>query len=228
VTFWRPIALLAAICALTLAAAPHRALADGDPASDYLITQTVFLPVNSNITTAQAGALVRLLSQEQSAGFTIRVAVIARKVDLGADSILYGKPQYYAKFLGEELTYLYKHELLVVMPNGYGVYDSGKIPPADVTTLSKLPKPNTTAGNALVTATERAVQALAKTHGITLEPAKAAEPAPVARGESNAAWIIAILALVVSGAPLAAFFGVRRQWHQEAQDQEVELEVKGN
>jgi hypothetical protein len=225
VTFRRRIPLLAAVCALTVGATPHRALADGDPASDYLITQTAFLPVNSHISTAQAGALIRLLSQEQRAGFTIRVAVIARKVDLGADAVLYDRPQYYARFLGEELTYLYKRELLVVMPDGYGVYDNGRVPPADLTTLSKLAKPNSTGGSALLAATERAVRALAKTRGIAHGPTKAAEPAPLAGSEGNAAWIIAILALVVTVTPFVAFFGVRRQWQSEAEEQQTESNI---
>ena len=214
-TSYSRILLLATIGLVGLLASPHAVLADGDPASDYLISQSAFLPIDSNVGTAQAGALTRLLSQEQKAGFPIRVAVIATKVDLGADSVLYRRPQYYATFLGEEISYWYKQELLVVMPNGYGIDHEGKVPPTDVATLSKLPKPNTTAGNALVAATEHAVQALARAHGINLEPAQATAPAPVAPGETNPAWVIAILILVVIGTPLAAFFGVRRQWRRE-------------
>src|SRR5579862_4974443 len=83
------VVLLAAIGLVVLFVLAPAVLADGDPASDYLISQTAFLPTGSNVGTAQAGALTRLLNQEQQAGFPIRVAVIATRADLGADSVLY-------------------------------------------------------------------------------------------------------------------------------------------
>ena len=40
--------------------------------------------------------------------------------------LLWGKPQRYADFLGQELVYFWKGPTLVVMPQGYGVFAHGK------------------------------------------------------------------------------------------------------
>ena len=41
-------------------------------------------------------------------------------------AVLFRKPQRYADFLGQEIIYFYRGPLLVVMPNGYGIFQSGK------------------------------------------------------------------------------------------------------
>ena len=107
------------------------ALADGDPASDFLITQPAFLPFDANIDKAHSAQLLSLLAAAKKAGFQIRVAVIAKPYDLGSVPVLYRKPARYAQFLGQELFYWYKGEVLVVMPNGFGVYKHGPAPAAD-------------------------------------------------------------------------------------------------
>ena len=163
---------LAAAAAAALALVPA-ALADGDPASDYLITQPAFLPFDSKVDRANAQKLAALLADAQKQGFPIRVAVIASKVDLGAVPVLYRKPQTYARFLGQELFYFYKHNLLVVMPNGYGVYAHGPAPKGDVAAVAKLPPPDSTDGNTLVAAADRAVRTLARRRGIELSAAAA-------------------------------------------------------
>ena len=160
-------ALAAAAAVLALALAPA-ALADGDPASDYLISQSVFLPFDVHVDKDRAAGLTALLAASKKAGFPIRVAVIATKTDLGAVPVLYGQPVRYAQFLGQELFYFYKHNLLVVMPNGYGVYAGGAAPAADRDAVAKLPAPGTQDGNALVAAADRAVRTLASRRGITL------------------------------------------------------------
>ena len=162
----RLVALLAAV-ALAAAVAPA-AVADGDPASDYLITQPAFFPFDAHICKATSDELVAQLAASKKAGFEIRVAVIATRYDLGAVPVLYGKPGQYAHFLGQELFYWYKHELLVVMPSGFGVYSHGPAPAADRAAVAALPPPGTTAGNALVVAASRAVHALAARRGIDL------------------------------------------------------------
>ncbi len=58
-------------------------------------------------------------------GNRIKVAVIARRSDLGSVPVLFGNPAAYARFLGLELRTLYEGVLLVVMPAGFGVYDAG-------------------------------------------------------------------------------------------------------
>jgi len=202
--------LLATLAACVAAlAVPGAVLADGDPASDYLISQSAFVPSDTSVSTAEAGALTELLNREQRAGFPIRVAVIARRSDLGADGVIYRHPQYYASFLGEELSYFYRHELLVVMPNGYGVYKGGGVPAADVRTLARLPAPKSGSGDDLVRAAMAAVQALAKAHGAAASPAP---PPAVALADRNPAWVVALLAVVAAATLPASVLAVWAQW----------------
>src|SRR3954453_23411029 len=113
--------LLAAACVAVPAA--H---ADGDPASDYLLTQNVFVPFDGKVPKEQADALNAVVLDAKKKGYTIRVALISREFDLGAVPSLWRKPKTYARFLGQELFFVYKGRLLVVMPNGYGVSRAGK------------------------------------------------------------------------------------------------------
>jgi hypothetical protein len=164
-----PLISVAAACAAVAvaASAAPSALADGDPASDYLITLPVFLPFNAHVSKARSDELLSVLAASKKAGFKIRAAVISSAYDLGAVPILFRKPVEYANFLGQELFYWYKGEVLVVMPNGYGVYRNGPAPAADRTAVAALPPPGPT-GNALVEAASRAVRALAAVRGIHL------------------------------------------------------------
>ena len=100
------------------------ALADGDPASDYLVGANVALPFP--VPSAQVSAA--LLAQVESvyaAGYRIKVAVIATRSDLGSITSLMGRPTEYAHFLGVELSSIYVGPLLIVMPSGFGIYDGG-------------------------------------------------------------------------------------------------------
>lgn len=122
---------LAALCALALGSGPlwlpAQALADGDPASDVLAAQALFLPQDAGVSTAQQAQLTDLLASGQRSGFAIRVAVIASPMDLGSISELWRRPQTYAHFLGQELGLVYRGTLLVVMPNGLGVFGVGGV-----------------------------------------------------------------------------------------------------
>ena len=51
-------------------------------------------------------------------GFPIKVALIATPVDLGVIPDLFGKPQKYAAFLDQEISFRTKQPLLVVMKTG--------------------------------------------------------------------------------------------------------------
>ena len=115
-------AVVAALVAIGLpvGAFVPSARADGDPASDYLLVQNVFLPLSAKPSAEQQAQLTDIVQRANLAGFKIRVAVIASAYDLGAATVLYGHPREYARFLGAELSFLYKNRLLVVMPNGFG------------------------------------------------------------------------------------------------------------
>src|SRR5258705_331964 len=102
--------LVASACALAVPAAR----ADGDPASDTLLSANVFLPYRA----ASAGAMTALRQQVASvyaAGNRVKVAVVADKEDLGAIPGLFDKPADYVRFLGQEISTLYAGPLLVVM-----------------------------------------------------------------------------------------------------------------
>jgi hypothetical protein len=128
------IVAFAAILALgaCLTAAP--ALADGDPASDVLAAQPLFLPQDANLSAGQQAELAALVQSAARSAFPVRVAVVASAADLGSVTELWRQPQTYARFLGRELSLVYRGPLLVVMPNGYGLY--GTRVPAAATDVS--------------------------------------------------------------------------------------------
>jgi hypothetical protein len=144
------------------------ALADGDPASDYLITQQLFVSFKAKFSDSNVTRLRELLDDSKRKGFPLKVAVIAGRYDLGSVPSLFGKPQQYASFLGQEDYYFFKDELLVVMPQGYGLYKARALPPADRAAIARLPPPNTEEIGPLIAATERAVVTLAERRGLTL------------------------------------------------------------
>jgi hypothetical protein len=127
--------------ALTLLALPAVAYANGDPASDYLLVQKLFLPASTKIDQAEVNRLNALLTSAERDNFKIRVAVILSPADLGTAFSLYRKPQRYAEFLGLELSFVYRDRLLVVMPNGYGFSVRGKPDPKTSRLLQPLPPP---------------------------------------------------------------------------------------
>jgi hypothetical protein len=146
----------------------HDALADGDPASDYLITQQLFVSFKATFSDSNATRLRALLDDSKRKGFPLKVAVIAGRYDLGSVPSLFGKPQQYASFLGQEDYYFFKDELLVVMPQGYGLYKHSGVPAGDRAVVARLRRPNTAMIAPLIAATERAVVALAARRGISL------------------------------------------------------------
>jgi hypothetical protein len=114
------VALVALACVVVGAAR-----ADGDPASDVLYTESVYLPYQAP-PPAAATALKKSIESVYAKHYRIKVAVIASQVDLGAIPSLWEKPTQYAKFLGTELETFYVGPLLIVMPSGFGIYDGGR------------------------------------------------------------------------------------------------------
>lgn len=147
--------LLAAVAVGT----PGSAHADGDPASDMLVMQNVFLPY-AQPSRAASAALTTEVAAAYAAGFRVKVALVATKVDLGAIPSLFGKPAQYAAFLGRELGGFYGGPLLVVMPSGYGIYDAGRSTTAEQRVLGRLASPGSSAPDALAGAATNAVTRL--------------------------------------------------------------------
>jgi hypothetical protein len=136
--------VLAVAAALALMPAP--ALADGDPASDVLLLQDVYLPYAPGIPAPLAKSITTLLKTTRKAGFPLKVAIIADPKDLGAVPQFFGKPQSYAPFLQSEIAFNSKKPLLVVMPTGYG---AAALPPGSETGLQGLAPPKSAAGEDL-------------------------------------------------------------------------------
>ena len=127
------LALVAMIVALS--GTPGVALGDGDPGSDVLVNQSLFVAGDAGVSVAQQEQVQRLLSAAASAGMPVRVAIIAQPAELGALTALWHAPRAYAKFLGAELSLTYTKRLLVVMPNGLGLFwlghsDAARLPGA--------------------------------------------------------------------------------------------------
>lgn len=111
---------LCVVCAVALAAsAAAAATADGDPASDYLVAQDTFTPYPPPAASAVT-ALVGAVAAVRAHRARVKVAVIAGPQDLGSVTSLFGQPETYARFLSEELLFVYHGPLLVVMPAGFG------------------------------------------------------------------------------------------------------------
>jgi hypothetical protein len=177
------------------------ARADGDPASDILATQTLFLPQDALVPAGQQAQLAALLKAAQRRGYPLRVAMIASKGDLGSVTELWRQPQSYAQFLGQELSLVFRGPLVVVMPSGFGLYHVT----AAQTALAGLGAPGPGVG--FGAAALAAIQRLAAASGHPL-PA----PSVIARsnptGTDTASWIAfaigSVLVLLAWSASLRA------------------------
>jgi hypothetical protein len=198
---------LSACCVFV--ALPAAARADGDPASDVLTTQPLFLPADAGVSFAHENQLNRVLATAASSGFPMRVAVIASASDLGSVTALWRQPQTYAGFLGEELSLVYHGTLLVVMPAGFGLYGPGQAVAASRSALAGL---RPAAGGAVLgTAALSAVQrvAAAAGHPVTVPAATVSAP-PAAGGSTGTLPIVVfVLGLALIAAAWAASLRAR-------------------
>ena len=144
---------------LALATGADGARRDGDPASDVLIYQNVYLPYRAPSQAATA-ALNGEVKQVFARGYRIKVAVIAQKIDLGSIPSLYNKPADYARFLGQELSSFYVGPLLIAMPAGFGIYDGGRSTAAEARVLGGVAAPRSAKPDDLASATTTAVSRL--------------------------------------------------------------------
>ena len=128
---------------MALALTPAAAQADGDPASDVLLLQDVYLPYAPGVPGPLWKTITNLLKTTRKAGFPLKVAIIADSKDLGAVPQFFGKPQSYAPFLQSEIAFNSKRPLLVVMPVGYG---AAALPAGSETGLQGLDPPKSAGG----------------------------------------------------------------------------------
>lgn len=149
--------------------APSSARANGDPASDYLLTQSMFLPFTTKIDRTQVTRLGALLGDAGRKHYRIRTAIILSPSDLGTAFSLFDKPQKYAQFLGLELSFVYRDRLLVVMPNGFGYSVNGKRRPETDRVLRSIQPPGSDATKGVEAATAAITRlAAAKGHRIVV------------------------------------------------------------
>ncbi len=190
---FRAIALLAML-ALASGWSATPAAADGDPASDVLATQQLFLPQDTAATDTQQTQLVALLKKAAGDRYPIRTALIASPSDLGSITELWGQPQSYAQFLGQELSLIYRGALLVVMPDGFGFYHFSQPAAAEQSTLAGVRR--SVANTGLAAAALTAIQRLAAASGHPL--ALPSAPTTSSQGGGDAApWIVFILGGIV-------------------------------
>ena len=131
----RALAAAAALAALVGVTTSTAARADGDPASDVLYFQDVFLPY-AQPSVDVARQLTETVAAANRAGFRIKVAVIQSEQDLGSVPSLFNRQELYARFLGAELRLFYRDRLLVVMPAGFGIYHDGQPVDRETKTLA--------------------------------------------------------------------------------------------
>ena len=191
------LARLLAILVFALTVVPAGALADGDPASDVLLGENVFYPYMPPVSAAIQGKLNTVTAAAARAHFPLKVALIGSPVDLGVIPYMFGKPQMYADFLDQEISFAGKQPLLVVMWNGYGVQGFDK---QARTASASLDKPAGKAGNDLATAAIAAVAKLATAAG---HPIGATGASGGSGGSTTTTVILVVLIAAAIGTSLA-------------------------
>ena len=154
-----------AVAALLLAPLAH---AHGNPAGEWLLDRTLFVPPDAGVSSVDERALAATLARAKAEGLPLRVAVIATRYDLGELSDLFAQPGRYAAHLSEDLQVVYRGRVLVVMPSGFAVARDGKQDAAGQRAVATLVPPHDFRGPELVAATAQAVSKLAAGQGIGL------------------------------------------------------------
>jgi MYXO-CTERM domain-containing protein len=196
--------LAGVLLAIALLAAAPAALADGDPASDVLLGQNVFYPYSPPTSAPLQSKLNAVTAAAKRGGLTIKVALIGSPVDLGVVPDLFGKPQKYADFLDQEISFRTKQPLLVVMAAGYGT--TGLSSEA-TNALAKVGKPAGRSSDALATA---AISAVAKVASAEGHPIQGVSGVGGSGSGGNTTTIVVVLA-VAALATLGALVAVRRR-----------------
>jgi hypothetical protein len=179
---------------LVLIICPPGVRADGDPASDVLAIQPLFLPQDAGIALSQQGQLSDLVRTAATDGHPVRVALVASRSDLGSVTELWRKPQTYASFLDQELSLVYHGPLLVIMPNGFGLSGVGSSG-SSILAGVRIPAAPGGLGVAALTAIQRL--AAAAGHPLPVPPPVATATA------SGSSSVVPVLALAIGAALIA-------------------------
>jgi hypothetical protein len=201
VLFRRVRARVLTALAVLLLAAPAAALANGDPASDVLLQAKVYVPTQ-RVSVAAATSLKAVVQSANVKGYPIRVALIKDETDLGTVPNLLNQPQKYSEFLGPEIRFAYKGDLLVVMPTGLGITTTDSTPPPAKAIQGMQVEAGGSPDGLALTA-EEAVKKLAAASGHPLEAKKKS-----GGGGGALAGILVAVALLLLG--IAGAFWLRR------------------
>lgn len=195
----RPL-IVAAALSLAVAPAAH---ANGDPPSDVLPFDDVYLPADPPSQRA-ADSIRRTVRRAREAGYPIKVAVIHAEVDLGPYASAFGRPQQYADYLVTELP---RHtsdavgaRILVVTPAGAGIagvdFNSGERRAARTVRVTTDATPDQMVG-----AAQRTVERMADAAG---KPIGGSGSGGGPGGGAIAAILVGFLVLAAALAGLAA------------------------
>jgi hypothetical protein len=196
----RLLPVLAVVAALAIA--PPAAKADGDPASDVLLLQDVYLPYAPGVPGPLGKTITNLLKTTRKAGFPLKVAIISDPKDLGSVPQFFGKPQQYAPFLQSEIAFNSKRPLLVVMPAGYG---AAALPKGSETGLQGLDPPKSANGDDLGRAAIAAIVKLSAAAGHPVAAPKVPSAGGGGGGSTSPLIVFGVpVALLALGGVLAA------------------------
>jgi hypothetical protein len=207
---------LAATClaVIALAATPPTALADADPASDFLLTQDLFLPYQPPISSALKADLTGVTSAAKKSGYPLKIAIIATAADLGGVPDLFNQPNRYAPFLGREISFNSKGKpLLVVMPAGLATYQAG---PRAASAIAKVKVGSGADG--LARAAVEAAQKLAAADGHPIRGFKPSSSGSGGGGSSALIFGVPVALLVLT----LAIVSYRRAGREDDEDEAVE------
>jgi hypothetical protein len=192
---------LAAAVLLAALAVPAAAQADGDPSSDVLLLQDVYLPYSPQVPKPVADALNRTVKQLHAKGYALKVAVVATKTDLGTVPQFLGRPGPYATFLESEIKFNKAKPLLVVMKGGFG---TAEIAPKVAAGLDGVAKAKSSSGDALGRAAIDGVLGIAAAAGHPLPKPKLPPPAAEKGGGGGTSpaiiFGVPVLLLAIGGA----------------------------
>jgi hypothetical protein len=226
------LALVLALLVLALARVAPEARADGDPASDILLTNDVFLPFYPSVSGPMQARLKTATRKARRAGYPIKVALIPTFEELGAEFSMFGHPDRYAKFLSHELFRPPVHRkgepssitdpVLVVMPKGFGlgrkgrklsVAAIGKVSPPSLAGNDKIAEQGVIGIKRLAAKAGHPIRGLGPAPRVNSAPPEAAIPParpPSSSSSSSSGWVLAVILVGVALAILVAAAAILR------------------
>lgn len=122
--------LVLAVAALIFAPS---AGAHGGPVTEALETGDVFASAG-----VPRAAIEQAAADARRTGYPIKVAVVTKPADLGEAQTLWRRPRETARFVGLALPSAAAGTVVVLMPNGFGVYRAGKDVSAEESALRRI------------------------------------------------------------------------------------------